>query len=455
MSDERALLLTDLVDSTRLTESLGDAAAAALWAAHDRVARERLGAWRGREIDKSDGFLLLFESAADALGYALDYHRALAALDSRLRARAGLYVGPVSLRANDTADVARGAKPFELEGVAKPVAARVMALAAGGQTLLTAAARAALGQPAAGVRIEPVGHWQLKGIADPVALHAVAADGDLAALTTPADGDKGWRVVHAAGRWRPVRETPHNLPATPSSFVGRETERADVLGKLRSACLVTILGTGGLGKTRLAIEVANEALHDFPDGVGWVELAPLSDGALVGQAIASAFGVAESASTSVVDAIAERLDDRRALLVLDNCEHVDEDCARAARRRRRGPPPLRGKPRGPARARRRARHPALRLRPCRSRRPPGRPRRRPGAACRGREDRARQRRPGGAAARLRGARRPRRGRRGRGAVGDAARTDEPAARGNGLRVAGIERRDARACPGVDACRGGR
>jgi len=327
VSDERALLLTDLVDSTRLTESLGDAAAGALWAAHDRAARERLGAWRGREIDKSDGFLLLFDRAADALGYALDYHRALAAIDPRLRARVGLHVGPVSLRANDAADIVRGAKPFEVEGVAKPVAARVMALAAGGQTLLTAAARAALGDRAVSTRIEPVGQWQLKGIADPVALYAAAAEGDVAALATPADGDKGWRVVLEAGRWRPVRATPHNLPPTPSSFVGREAERADVLAKLGSSCLVTILGTGGLGKTRLAIEVANAALHDFPDGIGWVELAPLSDGALVAQAVASAFGVAESPSTSVVDAIAERLDDRRALLVLDNCEHVDEACA--------------------------------------------------------------------------------------------------------------------------------
>jgi predicted ATPase/class 3 adenylate cyclase len=328
VSNERALLLTDLVDSTRLTESLGDAAAAALWTAHDRAARERLGAWRGREIDKSDGFLLLFECAADALGYALDYHRALAAIDSRLRARVGLHVGPVSLRANEAADIARGAKPLEVEGVAKPVAARVMALAAGGQTLLTAAARAALGDGPVTARVEPVGHWQLKGIGDPIALFAAAADGDVAALVTPADGDKGWRVVLEAGRWRPVRETPHNLPPTPSSFVGREAERADVLAKLGSACLVTILGTGGLGKTRLAIEVANAALHDFPDGVGWVELAPLSDGALVGQAVASAFGVTESASTSVIDAIAERLEDRRALLVLDNCEHVDEACAK-------------------------------------------------------------------------------------------------------------------------------
>jgi len=326
VSDERALLLTDLVDSTRLTESLGDAAAAALWAAHDRAARERLGAWRGREIDKSDGFLLLFDCAADALGYAFDYHRALAAIDPRLRARAGLHIGPVTLRANEPSDVARGAKPFEVDGVAKPVAARVMALASGGQTLLTASAFGTLGDLGA-ARIEAVGHWQLKGIGEPVALYAAAIDGDAAVLMPPSDGEKGWRVVLDGGRWRPVRETPHNLPPTPSSFVGREAECAGVLATLGTARLVTILGTGGLGKTRLAIEVAHAALHDFPDGIGWVELAPLGDGTLVAQAVASAFGIAEAASTPVVDAIVDRLGKRRVLLILDNCEHVIDAAA--------------------------------------------------------------------------------------------------------------------------------
>ena len=72
MSTLRALLLTDVVDSTKLTETLGDAAMADLWIAHDRAARDLLPAWRGREIDKTDGMLLLFDSAADAVGYALD-----------------------------------------------------------------------------------------------------------------------------------------------------------------------------------------------------------------------------------------------------------------------------------------------------------------------------------------------------------------------------------------------
>ena len=77
MSTPRALLLTDVVDSTRLTEQLGDAAMAVLWAAHDRAARDLLPTWRGREIDKTDGMLLLFEEVADTVGYALAYHRAL------------------------------------------------------------------------------------------------------------------------------------------------------------------------------------------------------------------------------------------------------------------------------------------------------------------------------------------------------------------------------------------
>ena len=91
MSETRALLLTDVADSTKLSEKLGDAAMAEVWTAHDRAARDLLQSWRGREIDKTDGMLLLFDGAADALQYAHAYHRALAALPVPLRARAGLH----------------------------------------------------------------------------------------------------------------------------------------------------------------------------------------------------------------------------------------------------------------------------------------------------------------------------------------------------------------------------
>ena len=108
-----ALLLTDLVGSAELAEQLGDEAMAGVWAAHDRLARDLLRRWRGHEIDKTDGFLLLFADAHDALGYVLAYHRALSTMAVPLAARAGLHVGQLTLRENPAEDVALGAKPFE------------------------------------------------------------------------------------------------------------------------------------------------------------------------------------------------------------------------------------------------------------------------------------------------------------------------------------------------------
>ena len=171
MHEARALLLTDVVDSTKLSESIGDAAMAEVWAAHDRVARDLLPTWHGREIDKTDGMLLLFEVAADAVNYALAYHEALAGMAVPLKARAGLHVGAVILRENNPEDVARGAKPLEVDGLAKPTAARVMSIARGGQTLLTPEARQALGQTA--LKLESHGFWMIKGLSDPLELFEV------------------------------------------------------------------------------------------------------------------------------------------------------------------------------------------------------------------------------------------------------------------------------------------
>src|SRR5450631_60063 len=160
MSSLRALLLTDVVDSTQLSLRVGDAEMATLWAAHDRAARDLLPVWHGREIDKTDGMLLLFDTASDAAGYALAYQQALNQLVLPLKARAGLHVGPVTLRENSPSDVALGAKPIEVEGVAKATAARVMSTAMGGQILLSADARQSLSMP--GLRLQSHGHWRLK-----------------------------------------------------------------------------------------------------------------------------------------------------------------------------------------------------------------------------------------------------------------------------------------------------
>ena len=274
-----ALLLTDIVDSTALTARLGAAPSAALWSAHDRLARDLVRAWRGREIDKSDGFLLLFDEAADALACALAYHQALAGLDVPLRARAGLHVGRVTLRENPAEDVARGAKPVEVDGLGKTIAARVMATALGGQTLLTDAARAALAGRAggpAGARLVSHGHWRLKGLPEPIELFE--AGDDAAPFTPPPDAAKSYRVVRQGDLWTPAREVHHSLPAERDAFVGRQGALQALAQRFeRGARLVSLLGLGGSGKTRLALRYGRAWLGDYPGGVWFCDLAGARD----------------------------------------------------------------------------------------------------------------------------------------------------------------------------------
>ncbi len=128
------------------------------------------------------------------------------------------------------------------------------------------------------------------------------------------------RVHHAR---RAVAPRPlSNLPAPLTSFVGREREKAEVKQLLSSARLITLTGTGGAGKTRLALEVAREMLPDFQDGTWRVELASLSDGALVAHTLASALNVSEQPGRPVLATVTDSLAQKHLLLVLDNCEHL-------------------------------------------------------------------------------------------------------------------------------------
>ncbi len=326
MSDIRALLLTDVVDSTKLAESIGDQAMAEVWASHDRVARDLLPTFNGREIDKTDGMLMLFNGAVDAVAFAMAYHRALAGLPTPLKARAGLHVGVVMLRENSEADIALGAKPIEVEGLAKPIAARVMSLARGGQTLLTTEARDDLGKTT--LKVESHGHWMIKGVADPIELFEVGDPGTR--FNPPVDSEKVYRVVRAADWWLPVKDIPQNLPYQATSFVGREVELAEVKGLLEKARLVTLLGMGGLGKTRLCLQVAAETMHLYPEGVWFLDLAPLRDEALVVAEAAQVMGVQQEPDRPPLQSICAHLKSRRTLIVLDNCEHLVRPSAELA-----------------------------------------------------------------------------------------------------------------------------
>ena len=327
MSDLKALLLTDVVDSTKMSEALGDAVMAEVWALHDRAARDLMPVWRGREIDKTDGMLLLFDDADDAVHYALAYHRALAGLPQPLKARAGLHLGPVILRENTAADVARGAKPLEVDGLAKPTAARVMSLARGGQTLLTPEAQAALSTEM-GLPQQSHGHWVLKGVSEPVELFEIGEDS--ASFAPPPDGDKVYRVVRMGERWLPVRQIPNNLPEQLTSFIGRERELREIKAHLGRVRLLTLLGMGGLGKTRLSLQAATELMAEFPDGVWFLDLAPLRDPALVVSEAAHVLGLREEPGRPLVQTLSAYLKSRRVLFVMDNCEHLLKPCAQLA-----------------------------------------------------------------------------------------------------------------------------
>jgi putative peptide modification system cyclase len=202
----RTLLLTDLVDSTSLVERLGDGPAAALFREHDRLVLELQQRWRGRLIDRSDGLLLLFERPVDGLGFALDYNRGLRELGTArnlvLEARAGLHVGEVLTWQNSAAAVQAGAKPLEVEGLAKPLAGRLMTLARPGQILLSATAepmahRSAreLGERSEHLIWKSHGRWRLKGVPDAQEIYEVGEPGYAPLRAPKQNRAKAWRDI--------------------------------------------------------------------------------------------------------------------------------------------------------------------------------------------------------------------------------------------------------------------
>ncbi len=219
----KTLLVSDLVASTRLVEELGDERTARLFRRHDRMARDLLAEHAGREIDKTDGFLMLFERPMHAVEYALRYHAAQAELSRQegleLSSRVGIHLGEVCLLENAAEDVARGAKPLEVEGLAKPVAARLMSLGQGRQTLLSRIAFDLARRSAVGTRLQEErlrwlahGSYLAHGVEEPFEVFEVGVEG-AAPLAPPADSEKMRRVEDqdTVLGWRPAAglEVPH------------------------------------------------------------------------------------------------------------------------------------------------------------------------------------------------------------------------------------------------------
>lgn len=201
----RSVVITDLCDSTALVDRLGDVRATELIRAHDRLLRGLIREHRGQEIDKTDGFLSLFERPIQAVAFALAYQRGLRAFSLEhgveVSARIGLHVGEVMTWQNEDADVAKGAKPTEVEGLAKPVAARLMGMALPGQILLSGVAytlahraEGELGAALSRLQWKAHGDFRFKGVAEAVPVYEIGEQG-IAPFKAPAWSGKAHREV--------------------------------------------------------------------------------------------------------------------------------------------------------------------------------------------------------------------------------------------------------------------
>ena len=302
-------LFTDIEGSTRLWEAHPDAMRSAL-ARHDALLRQAVEDNHGYVVKTTgDGIHAAFATAPEALAAVLAAQRVLQAegweAQAPLSVRMGLHTGIAESRDGD------------YYGGVLNRAARLMAAGHGGQALLSAATQELVRDHLPdGARLRDLGRHRLKDLGRPEEVFQLLHP-DL-----PAD-------------FPPLRSLdnpalPNNLPQQVTSFVGRETQVAEVNAWLGKTRLLTLTGAGGAGKTRLALQVAADLLDGEGDGVWLVELAPLSDPALVPQAVADVLGIKEQAEQPIPRTLVDALRSKRLLLVLDNCEHLVAACASLA-----------------------------------------------------------------------------------------------------------------------------
>ncbi len=294
-------LLTDVAGSTRLWEAHPQAMEQAL-ARHDRIVSEAVAAHRGKLLKhkgEGDSTFSVFTRASDAAAAAVACQRALASEawpdGVELRVRIAVHTGEAELRDGD------------YFGPAVNRTARLRGIAHGGQMVLSQA----------------TADLVRDGLPDRAALH------DLGIHRLPDLGrpEIVYGLTHPdlSSTFPPLRSLdafPGNLPIQLTSFVGRERESKLVADGLRSARLVTLTGTGGVGKTRLAIHTAADMVADYPDGAWLCELAAVADPASMLQVIAASLGLAPGSGALQPADIPEFIGTRRLLMVLDNCEHL-------------------------------------------------------------------------------------------------------------------------------------
>ena len=273
--------------------------------------RAALAAHGGKEIStQGDSFFAVFSSASACAAASIEMQRAFAAhawpTGTRVRVRMGVHCG----EASETSTTG-------LVGFGIHRAARVAAVAHGGQVLLSEAAASVVRDSLpVGAKLRDLGPHRLKDLGHPEQIFQLQAEG-------------------LAGEFPPLRsldnpELANNLPAQSASFVGRRSEVAEVRDLVNSGRLVTLTGAGGAGKTRLALQVAAELLDGSGEGVWLVELAPISSPDAVAAAIAETLGAVSEAGRPLLETLLDALGPQNILIILDNCEHLVGACAKVA-----------------------------------------------------------------------------------------------------------------------------
>jgi predicted ATPase/class 3 adenylate cyclase len=317
-SSVTTVLFTDIAGSTRLWAEQPERMKAAL-AQHDTMSRAAVESHGGVVVKTTgDGIHAAFDDPSAAVAAALELQLALsdAARTSGvvLPIRCGLHVGVVERRDND------------VFGTPVNRAARIMSVAHGGQVLLSRpVADLIRDRLPPDVALRDIGSVRLRDLAGPEHL---------------------FQVVHAQLRrdfpaLRSLESVPNNLPEQLTSFIGRERELGEIEELLSKSRLLVLRGAGGIGKTRLALQAAAEVIEDYPDGVWFIDLAPLTDPQLVAKATARAMGVIEIGSEALAQTLCSHLKPTRTLLILDNCEHLIDACASLIEAMLRAAPALR------------------------------------------------------------------------------------------------------------------
>jgi predicted ATPase/class 3 adenylate cyclase len=298
-------LFTDLEGSTRLWEQHPAAMKVAL-ARHDEILRDAVEGRRGRVVKSTgDGTHAVFVRAEDAVSAAATAQAAMATepwgVTGPLRVRMGLHTGSAELRGGD------------YYGASLNRAARLMGIGHGGQVLVSHVTAELVGDALeGGVGLVDLGEHRLRDLSRPERVFQVTYP-ELRAEFPPLLSLDAY---------------PTNLPAERTTLVGRQRLLVDIAAALESVRVITLTGVGGVGKTRLALQVAADVLPGFRDGAWLVELAPVVDPGAVVEVVASALGVTQRQGQTLSASLADFLRAKRLLLVLDNCEHLLDAVAR-------------------------------------------------------------------------------------------------------------------------------